>query len=376
MKNGIKELWNSSKRNIFIVCFGILFYVLLQNLPGAMSVIKGIISVIAPLIGGVALAFVVNIPMRFLEKKVLKKIKRKGLMRALSMLISYILVFALVILLFVMIIPRVVDSVTTLFENFGGYMEGFDKWSDDLVSSLKLSAPVAERIQLAINGLLDEIDKFIATVLPSLLKFTLGFANTIITTFLSVIISVYAIFSKEKLCVQARKLILAVFSEERAERILEVCSLTNRLLNRYFMGMLLECTILGTMCFICMQVFSMPYAVLISFIVGITQLAPVIGPWVGGIAGGFIILMIDPPMALWFIIMLLIVQQIDGNIIYPRVVGNAVGLSGIWVMVAVIVGGGLFGVMGVLLSVPVMAVLYILVSRWVNCRLEENDAIV
>lgn len=136
--------------------------------------------------------------------------------------------------------------------------------------------------------------------------------------------------------------------------------------------MIIECTILGTLCFIGMTIFGFPYALLISVVVGITQIVPIIGPWVSALFGALIILVSDPSRVIWFIALVLVVQQIEANVFYPRVVGNAVGLSGIWVMIAVLLGSGLFGIVGIVLCVPVMAVLYTLVSEWVNRRVEEK----
>ena len=146
-------------------------------------------------------------------------------------------------------------------------------------------------------------------------------------------------------------------------------------LHNYVYGMLIECFILGMMCFMGMQILSFPFAVLISVIVGASQMVPIVGPWVSGAIGLSIIFVVDPPRALWFIVFVLAIQQIEGNLIYPKVVGNAVGISGLWVMIAVLFGARLFGLMGAILCVPIMAVLYTLIGEWVNNRLEEKRAI-
>ena len=165
---------------------------------------------------------------------------------------------------------------------------------------------------------------------------------------------------------------MAVFPERTAHRILYVGSRTNSTLKRYIYGLLLECTILGTLCFWGMKLFGFPFPLLIGVLTGVMQILPVIGPWIGGLVGALIILVVSPPMALWFVVFLICVQQVEGNLIYPKIVGNAVGISGVWVLVAILLGGGLFGFVGIMLAVPIMAVLYTLLQEWVNKRLAEK----
>ena len=271
-----------------------------------------------------------------------------------------------------LIIPRIAGSVVALANGMDGYIESLTAWGSDLWDRLNLNPGVEERIQSAVQTILAQLDELLSALVASAAKFTVSIASTLVDVFFAAIISIYALFNKEKLIFQAKKVVVAIFNERRAERILDVSTRTNQALNHYFYGMIIECTILGTLCFIAMTIFGFPYALLISVVVGVTQIVPIIGPWVSALFGALIILVSDPSRVIWFIVLVLVVQQIEANVFYPRVVGNAVGLSGIWVMIAVLLGSGLFGIVGIVLCVPVMAVLYTLVSEWVNRRVEEK----
>lgn len=271
-----------------------------------------------------------------------------------------------------LIIPRIAESVVTLANGMDSYVESLTVWGNDLWDKLNLNPAIEQRIQSVIGTILAQMDELLSTLVAGAAKFTVSVAATVVDVFFAAIISIYALFNKEKLIFQAKKVVVAIFSERRATRVLEVSTRTNQALNHYFYGMIIECTILGTLCFIGMTIFGFPYALLISVVVGITQIVPIIGPWVSALFGALIILVSDPSRVIWFIALVLVVQQIEANVFYPRVVGNAVGLSGIWVMIAVLLGSGLFGIVGIVLCVPVMAVLYTLVSEWVNRRVEEK----
>lgn len=367
-------IWRSARRPISVVAFGILLYELLEHLPAVMKTVQGFFALLTPVSIAVAIAFLANMPMRFLETKVLKNWnkKRLALKRSLCLTLAMLFVFAFVAAVLLLIIPKAAESVTALAAGFDGYIAGLTAWATSVWDRVDLAAGAEELIRDFGQDILTHMKDYVSTAAESILRFTFSVVSFAVDLLLAVVISVYALYNKEKLIFQFKKLIVAIFSDKTATNMLDVCSRANKTLNQYFRGMIAECTILGIMTFVSMRIFSMPYALLISVIVGVTQMIPIIGPWCSGAIGALIILVTDPPMTVCFIIVLFIVQQLEANLIYPHVVGRAVGLSGIWVMIAVILGGGLFGIAGIILCVPVMAVLYTLVSEWVNRRVERK----
>ena len=352
-------IWRSARRPISVVAFGILLYELLEHFPAVMKSVKGFFALLTPVFIAIAIAFLANMPMRFLENRVF-------------LTLAMLFVFAVIAAVLLLIIPKAAESITTLAAGFDGYIAGLTSWAASVWDRIDLAAEAEEIIRDFGQDILTHMKNYVSTAAEGILRFTFSVVSFAVDLLLAVVISVYALYNKEKLMFQFKKLIVAIFSDKTATNMLDICSRANKTLNQYFYGMIIECTILGVMTFIAMRLFSMPYALLISVIVGITQMVPIIGPWCSGAVGALIILVTDPPMTVWFIIALLVVQQLEANLVYPRVVGGAVGLSGIWVMIAVILGGGLFGIAGVILCVPVMAVLYTLVSEWVNRRVEQK----
>ena len=367
-----QRVWRSARVPLVVALVTVLVYEIFENMHDVSAAVGMFFSVLKPVFIGIAFAFIANMPMRFLETRVFKRWKICSLKRAVCQLLAMLFILLVVAAMLFLIIPRIAGSVVALANGMDGYIESLTAWGSDLWDRLNLNPGVEERIQSAVQTILAQLDELLSALVASAAKFTVSIASTLVDVFFAAIISIYALFNKEKLIFQAKKVVVAIFNERRAERILDVSTRTNQALNHYFYGMIIECTILGTLCFIAMTIFGFPYALLISVVVGVTQIVPIIGPWVSALFGALIILVSDPSRVIWFIVLVLVVQQIEANVFYPRVVGNAVGLSGIWVMIAVLLGSGLFGIVGIVLCVPVMAVLYTLVSEWVNRRVEEK----
>ncbi len=367
-----QRVWRSARVPLVVALVTVLVYETFENMHDVSAVVGMFFSVLKPVFIGIAFAFIANMPMRFLETRVFKRWKICSLKRAVCQLLAMLFILLIVAAMLFLIIPRIAGSVVALANGMDGYIESLTAWGSDIWDRLNLNPGVEERIQSVVQTILAQLDELLSALVAGAAKFTVSIASTLVDVFFAAIISIYELFNKEKLIFQAKKVVVAIFSERRAERILDVSTRTNQALNHYFYGMIIECTILGTLCFIAMTIFGFPYALLISVVVGVTQIVPIIGPWVSALFGALIILVSDPSRVIWFIVLVLVVQQIEANVFYPRVVGSAVGLSGIWVMIAVLLGSGLFGIVGIVLCVPVMAVLYTLVSEWVNRRVEEK----
>ncbi len=368
----METLWKSTRKLLFVVIVGILVYEFCENFEPIQKAVGNFFSILQPLFIGIVIAFIANMPMRFLENRIFAKWKDCGLKRGVCMALALIFVISIITVMLLLVVPRIVDSLVSIFNDFDTYTQELSVWAADLWDRLKLNEQVEQIIQRGFSSAIGRLDDILLTTATTVLEGAVSVAGLLANLLIAFIMSIYALYSKEKFLRQSRKLVRAIFPEQNALRILEICTRTNQALNSYVYGMIIDCFMLGILCFIGMSILNFPHALLISTIIGFTQIVPIVGPWLGAIIGAFLILFVDPPKALWFIIMLLIVQQIDNNLIYPRVVGNAVGLSGIWVLIAILLGGGLWGLGGIVLAVPLMAVCYTTVGEWVNKRLEEK----
>ena len=226
------------------------------------------------------------------------------------------------------------------------------------------------------NQLGTQITNIAGQVAPKLIDFTMDFTTGVINWVIGLVVSVYMLYSKETLIRQVKKLVAAVLPVKISDKVLEVGAVSNRIFVRYLLGRIYDSLIVLVLCFIGMSILQMPYAPLISVVVGVTNIIPVFGPFLGGVPSALILLMVDPMKGLWFIIFIIVLQQVDGNIICPLIVGDSLGISGIWVLAGVTLGGGLGGVAGMVLGVPILAVLYLLLSEFVNKRLQKKGTVV
>lgn len=368
----MESMWKYTKKFLPLVAFGVLLYELCENLPAVRHTMSQFFSILRPLFIGVVLAFIVNMPMRLLEKKVFAKWKDSGTKRGVCLVLAYLFVIAVIVAMLLLIIPRMVESITSILINFDSYMHSLSVWTEDIWARLNLREDVRQMITSGFQRTFGQLDDIIASAAGAAVKGAVSAISLVANTLIAFILSLYSLFNKEKFLMQARRFVSAVLEENAARRVLEICTRANVALNSYFFGLIIDCFLLGIMCFIAMSVLGFPYALLISATIGITQVVPIVGPWIGGVVGALLILFVDPPRVLWFVVLLLVVQQIDNNLVYPRVVGNAVGISGIWVLIAILLGGGLWGLGGIVLSVPLMAVCYTIVGEWVNKRLERK----
>lgn len=371
-KKKLNELWYTSRRVLLVIAFGVTLFVALEHLSAVMTAIRAFFGILEPVFLGIVIAFLANMPLSFLERRVFKKWKRVKLRRIIAAILSFLFIVAVVAVFLILIIPRMADSIVSLADGFDEYLSSLTVWADGLWSRVHLSPDVEVKIQDVATKLLASFDELLSGAVSGILKATISVLAFAVDLLIAFIIGFYALYNKEKLTFGSKKLVVAAFREEQAARIMDVSSRTYKSLHDYFFGMITECSILGAMTYLMMVIFGFPFPVLISVIVAMSQMIPILGPWFSGALGLLVVFVTNPPQALWFALGMFIVQQVDDNFVYPRVVGKAVGLSAIWVMIAVILGGGLFGVVGIVLCVPIMAVVYTLVSEWVNRRVEDK----
>ncbi|MBR3485977.1 MAG: AI-2E family transporter [Clostridia bacterium] len=379
----MKTLLKGEKRRIAItaalILFGaILFYELLEHFAPVSRAVRTFLTVVAPILYGLCFAFVVNLPMSFFEKRVFRRLgeKRPGLARGISIFISYVLVLGFITLIIALIMPKVIDSVVTFVTNLGGYIETISNKAEELFEKISISDELADIVDKTLDNLMQKANSFAVSFLQKLPKFTVNAVKVVYSLLVTLVISIHALVKKEKLIGFAKRSVMNMLPDDTAAPILKYGSFTNTTFKKYITGQLVSCLIIGVLCYIGMRIFGMPYPELISVFICVAALVPIVGPWVSTIPSALIILMTrqdNPWLALWFIVMVVGIQQIDDNFVYPRIVGDAVGIPGILVISAAILAGGLFGIGGLLVAVPTAAVLYRIWCDVLKKRTDEKE---
>jgi predicted PurR-regulated permease PerM len=334
-------------------------------------------SYFKPFIWGFVLAFILNKPIKFLNSKLYKifKFKKQNISLFLSIFITYTLFIGLIVSLMAFIIPQLSDSISLFINNINSYSKNIEKMVNSIIAYLNLQNFSIVDLTQIIQDNMQKISDIASQLLTSIVSMTAGIAMAFINIFIGLIFSIYIMSSKNKLLQQINLLVDAYLPHRFYNKTKQIAKLTNETFNNFVSGQLFEAFILGCMCFIGMTIFRFEYAPLISVLIAVTSIIPVIGAFLGAIPSAFILLMVSPIKAFWFVIFLIIIQQIEGNFIYPKVVGNKIGLPAIWVLLAIIVGGGLFGIVGILLGVPICSILYTLIKDGAKKRSEHRKTI-
>lgn len=367
---------NKIKDYIFLSTYIILLIFFFINIKDIMNFLYKFLGIIKPFIWGIAIAFILNIPVKLIEKNLGNSKFFKGMKRSFSITLTF-LFFILAITLFILfVIPQLLSSISTLMNSIPEYLSQFEKFLEVNAINNSQSQVMMQNIINELLNMWKEILKvtsqIVGTSLGYLLDFTLGITYGVINFFLSLILAIYMLASKEILISQLKLIIYAFVSKNNADRIIELGKMCNEMFSKFILGQCTEALVIGVLCFIGMIILKMPYALLISVVIGVTALIPVFGAFLGTIPSAFIILIMDPIKALWFIIFIIVLQQLEGNLIYPRVVGSSIGLSALWVMFAMIVGGSLFGIIGMLIGIPIFGVVFKILKRVANRKINEK----
>ena len=368
-------------RNIFIgVAVCIVLYWLLHETDRVKNVFSVIYGVISPFVLGAGLAFVLNVPMRAIECR-LGAIKKDGLRRTSAIVITLLFVALVLTLVFYLLIPQLADTIQSLIPKLQTFFLGVGtKISEFLSENPKVMEWITvntdlEKLDWA--GLAEKIlamlGNSVSTIVSGAFVALGSITEAIMDAFIAIVFAFYCLAQKETLARQGRKLLYAFFPEKFSDKTVRVLQLTNATFSNFLSGQCIEVCILGAMFAVSMAIFRMPYIPLVSVLIAVTAFIPVVGAWIGCACGAFLILVADPLQAVGFVVMFLILQQIENNLIYPKVVGTSIGLSGMWVLVAVAVGGELFGVAGMFLMIPVAAVMYTLLQEKTRGKLEEKQ---
>ena len=367
-----KHKWIFAKHtlsNLFVVCAGVLLYMALLNFSSLTAKISHFFAIIRPFIIGFAIAYLLNRPVNFFETRIFHKTRGK---HGLSITFVYLLSFLFLGALIWLVIPQAAESVVSLVENVPTYIENITQMMLSIQTHFKFSAEMADPILGSYTQLVQQVTDSLTKIMPEIFNLSVALGNGFITAVTALISSIYMLLSKDVLLAQLRKLIYAFAPHKKATRVLEVCGHANWVFSGFIVGKLLDSFIIGIICFAGTTILQLPFALLISVIIGITNIIPFFGPFIGAIPCIMILLMADPLGALWFGIFIILLQQFDGNILGPKILGDSTGLSPIWVLVSIIVGGGLFGFAGMILGVPAFAVFYALSREFITFKLDEK----
>lgn len=352
------------------------FYLIISNLTVLMDVISSVISVLAPFLYGIFLSFLL-MPLRdIIEKKWLKKTKfKESTKHSLAVALCMIFLILAFVAFFAVLIPQLTSSIQTFVRNLGSYIKN----AEELLSGVEAYSPqLVDQATKMLTELADFLTKQLTTLDGAVggIVVTIGnLVSGVINFFIGIIITIYLLNDSERFKLQLKKLMFAIFPTRYGNQLIHISDLATDMFYKFFFGKAMDSLIIGILCYICCTFMRMPYAVMIAVVVGITNVIPVFGPFLGAIPCFIILVMIDWVKALEFVVFIIILQQIDGNIIGPYILGDAVGLPTLWVMFAIIVGGAMFGIVGMFLGVPTFAVIYTLAKEWTHNRLESKKVL-
>ncbi len=362
----------------FAIC--LFLVVIVQKFSAISGVLASFANVIAPVTWGIVIAYIVNPMMKFFERVFGKCFERKKahrkLVRSLSVAFGLLTLLAVLFAIVAVLLPQVVESVIGLARNFNSYLNNFESWIYKFVEDYP---DIYSFVQTQFDSLQPKLTDFINSIVPKLGEWAIklkdgaiGFIGGLGDFVIGFIVAIYLLFSKEKFIAQMRKFVAAVLPEGGKNAVYSIAARTNKMLGGFISGKLIDSTIIGILTFICMSIMKMDFVALISVVVGVTNIIPFFGPFIGAIPSALLLLVAAPRQVIPFVIFIFILQQFDGNILGPKILGDSTGLSPFWVMFAIFVGGGMFGFAGMILGVPIFAVIYSLVRDFVNYLLERR----
>ncbi|MGL4850749.1 MAG: AI-2E family transporter [Clostridium sp.] len=360
------------KSKLLLYTYVIFLCFFLFNIKTVLSFLSGSMQILSPFILAFGIAFILNIPMTLIENTLLSSRTFDSNLH-IKRTISIILTFSLIILIFsallFFIIPELISSVKSLSSNIPSYLQSFEKFLQGIIGNTSTFDAIWQEVLNTWKELLSFASKFFGFAFGHVIDFTINFTSSLVNFVLAVVFSIYMLSNKEVLLRHVDKIITAYTSSKIKEKIYYVGRTSNKIFSKFIAGQCLEAVIIGVLCLIGMLILRIPYALLISTIIGFTSIVPIFGAFIGTVPALFLILIISPMKALIFLIFIIVLQQIEGDFIYPKVVGSSVGLSPIWVMLSMLIGGSAFGFLGLLIGIPTFAVFYKLFTEATNKRL-------
>ena len=365
-----------------LIVFTALLVVALWKFDVVLGVLKTIWDIIFPFVLGGAIAFLTNVPMSFLEKKIFENVKKKNkivrkLERPISLILTIVLVVGVIALVMFGVIPQLTRTMGTLVTSINDFIPQMQSWIGDFFHNNQEIMNLVDQIEFDPDQAIKWGISLLGNGAGNMMNTTMSAVGSIVsgvaTFFIAFSFACYILFQKEKLHIQIRKVFFAFLPRQKADAFLKVCSLTYRTFANFLAGQCLEAVILGSMFVVTLSILRMPYALLIGVLIAFTALIPIFGAFIGCAVGSFLIFMVSPQQAILFVIVFLVLQQIEGNLIYPHVVGESVGLPSIWVLAAVTIGGNLMGIVGMLVFIPLLSVFYTIFREFVYLRLKKQN---
>lgn len=366
------------KGALIVVTYGIVLAFVFMKYSTIFGGLGYITSLVRPLILGIAIAFILNIPMKFFERKLFKKLDNskkswvRNAKRPLAITVTIIVLVSAITAIILFVVPEITSSIIKLTNSIPSYLKSFEITMNNYADSTVILSKVWDQVMNAWQEILKTVTHLFGGLASYIVSITVDVTTAIIDFCLAFVLAVYMLSSKEKLICQLKKVMYAYIKRDIVEKILGVGQTINKVFSGFIIGQCTEALIIGTLCFLGMSVLRIPYAFLISVLVGTTSLIPILGAFIGTIPSFFLILIISPIKAIWFIIFILCLQRVEGDLIYPRVVGGSVGLSSLWVLLAIMIGGSAFGLIGMLVGVPTMAAIYCIFGNVTNNRLKKK----
>ncbi len=388
-KGGPSKLRQQFSRGMtffLVIAASIIFYFALLRLTNISHVFQEVFGVLKPVIYGCALAYLLNPIVKQVDKylvPVLKiKLKKPGqaekASRAAGILASVVLLLVLIVTLCNLLIPELYSSIRNLVITLPRQLDDLvselsEVKLDDSTTSTLVKTAIKEGTDMLMNWLRTDLMTKANELMSNLTVGVLNILSEIFNAVIGLIVSIYILFSKETFARQSKKCVYAVLSARHANMVLHLTTKSNEIFGGFIIGKLIDSAIIGIFCFIGLTILKMPYVMLVSVIVGVTNVIPFFGPYIGAVPSTILIMLANPIQGLYFVIFVLLLQQFDGNILGPKILGNSTGLSAFWVIVAILLGGGLFGFVGMVMGVPTFAVLYYIVQMLVNSHLERKE---
>ena len=368
-----KHIWSKRPESMLdwfcVVGACIAFYLLLNNLGYFLGRIGIFINILSPFAGGIVIAYILDPMVKFFYTRLFKE--KKGT-RGFAILLAYAVAILLLMLLAWLVVPQIVNSIGMLFTNFPSYIQGVQNMLLYVQSEYGIDLQQATKMLDDSEAMVKEIYAMATEAMPQIVASISSVASNFVAIFTSIAASIYMLADKDHLLHQLRTLAHAFLPEKVASNTLRICHYANVNFTGFFVGKIIDSAIIGVITFVAMTILRLDFAVLISVFIGITNIIPVFGPFIGAIPSVFILLLIDPLQAVIFCVLILIIQQLDGNFIGPKILGSSIGISALWILFSIVVGGDLFGIVGMVVGVPVFATLYGLAQEFVHYALDKR----
>lgn len=358
--------------SLLVICASISFYLAVVQFTKLSELLNSFFTILKPFIIGFSMAYLLNFVQSFFERNILRisngKMKLK-VVRFLSLLVTYITVSIVIVLFFKFVLPQIAESISILIRDFPMIVNNLYHQVDKFISNVDISPSARDAINTQVNIIGKKSIDFATNFMPYFANFFVNIVKGVWNLVLGLIISIYILADKEGFYCLCKKFLSAMLTDERTDRILYIVRLSNDILGKFIVGKIIDSAIIAFITFMALSITNMPYKILLTFIIGVTNVIPFFGPFIGAVPSIFIVLFVDPVKALWLSIIILIIQQLDGNVIGPKILGGSIGISSFWILFSLLLAGKFFGIVGMVLGVPVFAIIHTIVGENVNDRL-------